>query len=350
MKRIFAVILAVLVLAPQGALAGSLNVNFGFEGQTSPLQVKGGQQTVLYGSDVVTINNTILTDSTWTAAPQVTVQPVEQPAAAGTQQQPAGATSQKQPEVVVPTATVGASTFYSDNLKVYAIPMSYQVADRIKLQASIPYVDRKLEYQGKEYTKKGLGDISVGGVYVWGTMGKGVATMTELAFILPTGDKNATDQDFHVPLGSGSYAFAVTQTFSKLIEGTRVRIFGNVGFRYALDSDYKIANDKVDIQTGNLYSAVIGGEYYVGQRLSIEIKENYALSTEGKQRTNGGSWQDSNDYLQASDFIAAVKYRLKGNWAAILTAIVPVYTKSDPDVSDPDKRKAAMAFTITKLF
>jgi len=346
MKRIFAVILALLVLAPQTVLAGSLNVNFGFEGQTSPLQVKGGQQTVLYGSDTVTINNTILTDSTWTAVPQTTTQP----AASGTQQQPAGAAPQRQAEVVVPTATVGASSFYSDNLKVYAIPMSYQIADRIKLQASIPYVTRKLEYQGKEYTKNGLGDISVGGTYVWGAIGGGVATMTDLSFILPTGDKNATDQDFHVPLGSGSYAFAVTQTFSKLIEGTRVRIFGNVGFRYALDSDYKIANDKVDVKTGNLYSALIGGEYYVGQRLSIEIKENYAYSAEGKQQVNGGGWQGRNDYLQASDFIAALKYRLKGNWAAVLTGIIPVYTKNDPDVSDPDKRKPAMAFTITKLF
>lgn len=324
---------------PLIGFSGDLNVKFNFEGDNLH-EVGGGTDLILHESDTLTIENTVMLDADHIDH-DYTLE------VAGDD----GAVSQK-----LALGYTGGSAFYSKYLKIYAVPLGYNVTNRLKLLGSIPYVDRTFHVSGKDYRNSGLGDISLGVSYVLYLSDRFVTSST-LNSALPTGDVKATSGDYNVPLGTGTYSFSFSQSFLlKIIKS--VDLYANIGLRYFGDSKYDVANVTYQLDRGMSYFGLLGGTYRINDRWGIDGKVNYIRVEEGSEKIGDNDWTDRNDFIQASDAVLGVKYRvgaltkyrLLNNYAVKLISSIPIYTDYDKNVDNAENREWSVNLSITKFF
>ncbi len=283
---------------------------------TSDLTAKGGPEKVLYKSDTIVLENTVTDEAQF-------VPPVEEKINAGG----------------------GFSMFYSKNLQIYYLPITYTFMQMFMVSASIPYISRKLESSGSTYSAKGLGDVKLGFSY-FKTFGETLNAVSNLKISLPTGDADASDGSFSVPLGNGGYSFSLLQSLSNQFE--LLRLFGNIGFVYYLQSKYSVGSYSYKEDRGWVANMMVGVEYFLLQNLALIGKLNYVYVAEGKIKFNSYPWADADDHLQTSDIIPGCKYIiLKEILSVYLSFLIPIYTKHDPDVSGAKKRGWGVNFGIT---
>ncbi len=283
---------------------------------TSDLTTEGGTEEVLYKSDTITLENTVTDDAQFTAPT---------------------------PERI--NVGGGLSMFYSKNLQIYYLPITYTFMQMFMVSTSIPYINRKLESSGNSYSAKGLGDVKVGFSY-FNTFGETLNSISNLKISLPTGDADASDGNFSVPLGNGGYSFSLMQSLSNQFE--LLRLFGNIGLVYYLQSKYSVGIYSYKEDRGWVANMMLGVEYFLLQNLALIGKLNYVYVAEGKLKFNGYPWADSNDHLQTSDIIPGCKYIiLKDILSVYLSFLIPIYTKHDPDATGAKKRKWGVNFGIT---
>jgi hypothetical protein len=257
-----------------------------------------------------------------------------------------------------PTVGVGVSVnmLYSSHVKVYNIPVSYAVLPDLKVGMSFPYLDKTLtgEYTGQELTARGLGDISVWGKYRYGTESF-IQGVTYFCAKLPTGDeKQFSNGQEQLALGTGSYDFIIDQTVSH--QWGDFRFKGNIGYRFNTDSDYTETTTTgilahFETREGNIFNYLAGAEYYTPIKgvivyvnaSGLVIQRSHLKETDvstGAIIIDG----EKNNRLKTLDLIAGIRVAINAIIAARLGVIIPVWTQFDPDVADPQNRDWAVDF------
>jgi len=283
--------------------------------------VDGGTEANLYGFNTIILENTVsITETSTDSATEKTF---------------AGG-----------AATAG---FYSENYKVYYIPLSFTISKTVTLSASIPWVARKINDEGDSFEASGLGDISCGLALFRNYMEFFDGT-TSLKAVFPTGDNTKSDKGYYIPLGAGEYSFSFYQYLSKTLGDFSMYV--NAGIIYSLETKPLIVGStEYQFHNGNVYSGLLGFEYTLFNNFIFVIKGNYVYVSEGQVKTQWVGWHDANDFLQTSDAIAGIEIDIVKDVLSIsVMYIQPVYTKHDPDVENPKKRKSGISFGVSGLF
>lgn len=326
----------VLTLAGYSQLyAADVTIGFGFSDSASLQSASGGAEAIIYQSDTSTLSDFVL-----------------------------GGGVLSSPDSQAPQdglASLGASSFFSPYLKIYSIPLSYSFGSDVKIKTSIPYLQRTIKRDGVAFTADGLGDISLGVEYRWYN-GTKFQTSTSVDMILPTGDvsakgKNGTDQ-LTVPLGSGAFSAYVIQHTTYLLTND-LKLFGNIGTRFYTNADYTAypsiaaagsTGSKIHEEKGMVFSGMVGTEYRLLNDFSVAGRFSVVSVQEGKQSADGGQLNDSNDSITAGDVSLTLKYKIKGNTGASLTAIIPAFTQYDSNVENPEKRTWGVNLSVSTFF
>lgn len=157
--------------------------------------------------------------------------------------------SQKEQRSRAMSGYAGAQYIYGDNIQIFNIPVGLDVGYGVGVEANVPVVFVKQKVSGTGQNEKGLGDISAGLYYHFGTPSGSGLSIVSVLYKSTTGDDKKG-------LGSGADAYSVSYKYAKRIAG-----------KYTLHAlgSYTINNDKDPDQFGGTlgygdsYMAMIGG-------------------------------------------------------------------------------------------
>ena len=266
------------------------------------------------------------------------------------------------PPKVEGTIEAGFQSLYSPHVQIYNIPLSYAFTDNLKMELSVPYVNKKLngEYTGKELSANGLGDVSVGAKYRYGDIRK-IQGMTSFYLKLPTGEnKQFKDGQEQLALGTGSYDFTINQNVTGFFGN--VMVIANVGYTFNTKSDYTEINDwganvKYENRAGNVFYYLAGAEYYTPvRRLVVYMNMAGIIMDRSHISETYSGWpslnrdEDKKDSLQTLDIIAGVKYMLTENTGLRLGFVAPLLTRYDSDAIDTQGRDWLLDFGFSGRF
>ena len=269
-----------------------------------------------------------------------------------------------EPEAPPPALGVGTglTVLWSSHVQAYVLPASYKIFPNLKVEASIPYIRKKLkgEYTNEELKASGVGDVSVGLKYRYGkeeTL-QGVTTVTVK---FPTGDykqfENRTEQ---LALGSGSYDFSINQTLSRIVGP--FRILANVGYRLNTKNDYietDIFGRNVDFESraGDLFNYLLGVQYGTPLKgLMLYLNTSGLLQERShikETNTADGSLirdEDKKDRLGTMDLNLGAMLMITANAGVRLGVFIPLLTAFDPDVNDHASREWVTDFGFVARF
>jgi hypothetical protein len=231
--------------------------------------------------------------------------------------------------------SIGFESITSDNVDIYAIPLSYGLPisllggeEYLNLSADLPYVS--IEAAPKD--ESGLGDIRIGAEYFIeknNIIFKGAVDLK-----LPTGDED-------VGLGTGSTDLGISITGRKRE--------GDIGFNatagYILRGDAK--PNGTDVDYGNVINLVGGGEYQV--KPALWVGANIAFVRTGTSEFNNGF---EGDGLQTIDLNPNAAYRLSSDMTVTFDIIYPLtesVVEGDLPGPDPD-REMSFSFGFNSEF
>jgi hypothetical protein len=259
-------------------------------------------------------------------------------------------------------AGTGLTVLWSSHVQAYVLPASYKIFPNLKVEASIPYIRKKLkgEYTGEELKASGVGDVSVGLKYRSGKE-ESLQGVTMVTLKLPTGDykqfENRTEQ---LALGSGSYDFSINQTLSRLIGP--FRILANLGYRLNTTNDYVETdifgrNVEFESRTGNMFNYLLGVQY-VAPRKGLMFYINALGLLQGRSHiketnTADGSLirdEDKKDRLKTLDLNLGAMLMITANAGVRLGVFIPLLTAFDPDVNDHASREWVTDFGFVARF
>jgi hypothetical protein len=256
----------------------------------------------------------------------------------------------------------GLTVLWSSHIQAYVLPVSYMINPNLKMEASIPYLRKKLkgEVTNEDLKADGLGDISLGIKYRYGTE-ENLQGVTTMIVKLPTGDykkfENRTEQ---LALGSGSYDFSINQTVSKRMGP--YRILANLGYRMNTENDYVETdvfgrNVCFESKAGNTLNYLLGLQYqtpvkglvgYVNtlgiiqarSRIKETVVSDGSLIRDGKM----------NDRLRTLDLNLGAMLMITPNMGARLGVFIPTLTDYDDAVRDRASREWVLDFGFTARF
>ncbi len=314
------ILMLLAVMLTCGAVfAGDVNLNIGYESSAANQhELGGGTDQIIYGGDDLVTGRT-------------------------------GGDGSFEPDTETGNSVIGFSMFISEYYQIYSIPVSYKISERFKLTASFPLVRRVVEHEGNEYSKTGLGDVSVG--FGWlAFSSKDSESVTNFAVTLPTGDSEAEDGGYAVPLGSGGYSFFLSQNLIYRLGQSRFSLLGEAGFRYFADAEYKIFNTTEELRRGNQFFAMGGLQYQATEKLKLNGKMKYTYVGEGESRLAGQSWKDSDDAVNALDLILSGTYKAYKKYWLELGLVVPVATGYGDGVEDEEDRGVGVTASVYTRF
>jgi len=150
---------------------------------------------------------------------------------------------------------IGFDATVTKNLEFFNLPFVYRPIHSLPFGLAVPLVHRS----GSD--AYGVGDISASVGYRWGTPLKVLGITT--GFIkAPTGDVDRRDSGHFLPLGSGSWDFALYQTLIKRFGYSRGEL--TIGYRlntaadFDADVNFDGTDDHVDLQYGNVVNVIVG--------------------------------------------------------------------------------------------
>lgn len=301
-------LLALLLAAPLTAQAGSANVSFNSPGRSTPLAV--------ISQPVVEVPLVFTTIQTKTEHPITTSvdEAATVPALQG--------------------AGVGMDTYFSKDLKIYNIPLSYSFTPNFQVKLDIPIVTaRNFNYNtSRTNTETGVGDISLSAKYRIGNENR-LESQTFVTTKFASGDHEKG-------LGTGSYDITVTEKLIKRINNCRLTLMAGVS--QALN-DPKYYGYKIDYGTSLAYMAAAEHQVWLPE-LWFGVKASGIHSFSNK--INGLSEKDATTTL---DITPEVKYYFGKGAAVVLGVIVPAVTDYDRNTVKRD-RDVTVNFGLFKSF
>ena len=225
----------------------------GFSPDNLPAPVDDSQQEqIVLGTDYLATASTFLglgDESAFTETMAET--PTEQPEETAAEP-PAGGPAATRAGV----ATVGVEATFTDHLQMVALPLSYHLTDSVKVGADVPYL-RRTRDRGSVFE---LGDVSFSAGYRWGNPLK-VLGITTLFVKVPTGDPAARDEGEFLPTGSGSWDFALYQTFIHRFGLWRGEL--TAGYRFNTEADFDAAGADITLENGDVANLIVGADHEI---------------------------------------------------------------------------------------
>ncbi len=236
-------LIALLLASPVTAqTTGNVLLDFRFPPELSqenlPANVdSGAQQEILYQGDYVTTQSTTLgSREAW-----------EGPEAEG------GATSS------AGGFELGFDATFTSGLNLYTFPMAYRPRPDIALMAAIPLVRRV----GKEGEVEDLGDITTSVSWRWGSP-LSLLGITTAIVKAPTGEPNSRDEGEFLPTGTGSWDYALYQTFVRRLGRWRVDLTAGYRLNTRADFDADVVDgggsERIELRNGNVLNLILGAD------------------------------------------------------------------------------------------
>lgn len=249
---------------------------------------------------------------------------------------------------------IGAEILVNENSKNISIPLKYRLWT-IDFIASVPYFfNKRMEYSIKSAETSGVGDISLGAGY--GRIFSETYLYGEIGVKLPTGDDEATDSDYLVPLGTGSTDVVLFGLAHRDLNDTfglglslSYKINGSSSKTAEIldpDDNSKITTVDYEITNGNLFNISTYIDYSLASNLSLEGM--FALKMIGEGSTDkeySNSWNSDTKTLSdisnkqdttLLDFSAKATYSL-GIFDISGGVKLPLYTDRNDDNKEDDR-------------
>lgn len=170
----------------------------------------------------------------------------------------------------------------------------YDVTSNLSIQVGIPYIlQRTMKYYDKDVTASGIGDVTIDASYIWPFADSGNVFNTRVCVKLPTGDSEAMDGGYLVPLGTGSLDFLIGSKFVK--DTYKYSLLGNLLFRKngvnkktvqmidASDPSHMITSD-YDITNGDMFNISTFGRLAVGSRWELWLGAGAVVIGDGETK------------------------------------------------------------------
>lgn len=285
----------------------------------SPLLYKGGADSQVYKSDTVVLENSALDEGL--------------------------------PVLPEDSIAAGLSFLYSGGTSFFYIPVSYSIMDYLEFNCSIPYVSKTMtDAYNNMYSKSGYGDLKLGLKFYYRF--KDVCdSISGVKIILPTGDPDASDRYTVIPMGYGSPAVSLLQTFSRNLQDLKIRFFLNLGAVYYFKSEREIGSTSYEIESTHCLSTMAGIEYKYTEKLFFQLKANFIYIPESRYTSdNSDETFDLNDSIKSSDLIPGVRYGFRDDITGYLLLLIPVYEYQDDDIRDTEHRQWKFFVSLTKKF
>jgi len=291
----------------------------------SPLSYDGGADSLLYKSDTVFLENSIIDD----------VSPISNA------------------EII----TTGLYQFHSPYLKYFFIPVRYSLTDNFEIDLTLPLISKVLVAGNLDYSKLGYGDIKLGIGSCFSFFDKIFYVITRFKTTLPTGDCDARDGNIIVPLGYGSFSYSFLQSFSLDVPDTWLRIFLNTGTVYYSKADRNATGTtKFHLDHGYSVSTLIGIELNYFKKISLQLKGNFVYLSgrqykyEDSASSTATDWTDLNDKLMTMDITGGIKYSFPADIKGMLMLIFPLFTKHDASITTTVERRWKIFISLEKKF
>jgi|GEM_PF-2525920 len=243
---------------------------------------------------------------------------------------------------------IGFDATVTKDLELFTIPFVYRPIHSVPLGLAVPLIHRS----GKDGDVYGIGDVSASAGYRWGTPLKVLGITT--AFIkAPTGDPNREDSGEFLPLGSGSWDFALYQTLIKRFGYSRGEL--TIGYRlntaadFDADVNFDGTDDRVDLEYGDVINLIVGLDREIravsGLVGSLQIDTRRILSTDLKVRDGATATDIETDTPGATtlvDLLPRVKYFVAPGTPLTVGLRIPV--------NHTDNREIALDFGVHYVF
>lgn len=290
---------------------------------TSPLASKGGADTHLYKCDTVMFDATAMEDGSST--------------------------------VEARTFYAGLSMLHSPYMSIFYIPLKYDLNDIFRIIFSLPYLTKTLVYNDTHYIKSGYGDTMIGVMFSISPL-DAFTSSTTARLTFPTGNVNAQDFNYYIPLGYGGYTASIQESISSndFDAGfADIRLFASGIYIYYFTSSQQI--DQVEKNTFDksyTWSVMGGVEFGLTENLALQCKVNYIVIPERKYESsvNPGEWIAANDSIKQVNILPFIKYQFLDDISGQAGLIYPVKTTQDSDITTTYDPEWKIAWSIEKRF
>jgi len=190
----------------------------------------------------------------------------------------------------------GLNTLFevSSKQKNWVFTPYYEITSNLSVEVGIPYIlQRTMSYYDKEAEVNGIGDVTIDASYIWPFADSGNVFNTRFYVKLPTGDSEAMDGGYLVPLGTGSLDLMIGLKFVK--DTYKYSLLGNLLFRKngvnkktvqmidVSDPSHIITSD-YDITNGNMYNLSAFGRLSVASRWELWLGASAIIVEDGETK------------------------------------------------------------------
>lgn len=294
-----------------------------FSQYASPLEADGGVDTHVYKTDTVIFDATVIEDGSGS--------------------------------VDGGTFSTGLSMMHSPYISIFHIPIKYGLSDHFQISFSLPFLTKTLVYNDTHYIKSGYGDTMLGFTAYFEPLDI-LSGSTTARITLPTGNVNAQDYGYYVPMGYGGYTASLQQAISSgnfSAGPLSVRLFISGIAIYYFESSLQIdASEKDTFDSTYSWAAMGGVEVSITKNLDILVKGNYISFKERRYKSSAAPtvWVDADDEVSQINFLPFIKYRFLDDISGQFGIIYPIKSTQDKDIATTYDAKWKMVFGIEKRF
>ncbi len=152
---------------------------------------------------------------------------------------------------------LGFDATFTSGLQIYTFPMAYRPRPGVKLLAAVPLVRRV----GREGEVEDLGDITTSLSWRWGSP-LTLLGITTAIVKAPTGEPNSRDEGEFLPTGTGSWDYALYQTFVRRLGRWRLDL--TAGYRLNTRAEFNAdvvsggGSERIELRNGNVVNLILG--------------------------------------------------------------------------------------------
>ncbi|PKL38587.1 MAG: hypothetical protein CVV44_11960 [Spirochaetae bacterium HGW-Spirochaetae-1] len=295
-----------------------------------PLSYYGGPDTMVYNSDTVMLENTVMDDASG-------ITPVN-------------------------TLSLNVAYLYSGYYMVGFLSVAWSPLSMMEINVSLPYIYRTVAPDKSDtYSKGGYGDTKLAVRFFIKDLFERIDSTTAVNVTIPTGDLAAADRLENVPLGYGNVTTGILESLSYRLPPTVTslpfRFFMNLGTQFY--TNITIEKNAAIREYYRWYFAgcgMLGMEYSFLPYLIGQVKYNIIFLPERTYEeeslvTPGSKTSLSReDRLIASDVIFAVKFMVKEYVSGNLSFILPVMELKDGSKPEDARREWKIMLSLMKNF
>jgi|GEM_PF-6140674 len=295
-----------------------------------PLSYYGGPDTMVYNSDTVMLENTVMDDASG-------ITPVR-------------------------TLSLNAAYLYSGYYMTGFLGVAWSPLSIMEINVTLPYIYRSVAPDKSEtYSKGGYGDTKLAVRFFVKDLFERIDSTTAINVTIPTGDLAAADRLENVPLGYGNVTTGILESLSyrlpPSVTSLPFRFFMNMGTQFY--TNITIEKNAAIREYYSWYFAacgMLGMEYSFLPFLTGQVKYNIiylperTYEEESLVAPGGKTSLSRDDRLIASDVIFALKFMVKDYVTGNLSFVLPVMELKDGSKPEDARREWKIMLSLMKKF